>query len=383
MLKYFLFLVSLFSIFPSKYISLSHKDFDLDIENICFYLNHNDDYDKNTYVKPCEANYYCRTFNKDGQTIGTCEKYTPVVKRFNEDCTSTLDCDTGLICENTKCTTTINGSPYLVNNLYYCSNSLIPIDNSGYICLSTEEEMNGYCYILKEQSGTTTTKRAFPEYFKICGKQDVEKIANTQIYEVKSTTSNYIGSIADNNFVEDIRACKSGYALLFYGDKSINVPEGESVYNMFKKCVTINEVEKYNSNCYINYTIGENTNSYIYNLKLITGSINSLPDECEFIMTKIKLFKEYLEIMEKMKEECENVRFYSEPFTCGNDELRKLWYYYNNVENYLMYKNEEDILNYLIQVEYPLYGFETNNSKNKDSYLYLNINYFILLLFIF
>ena len=48
--------------------------------------------------------------------------------------------------------------------------------------------------------------------------------------------------------------------------------------------------------------------------------------------------------MNEIKEEiCENVRFYDEPFSCGNDTLRKLWYYYNNVDNYLLYKNDEDI----------------------------------------
>ena len=87
--------------------------------------------------------------------------------------------------------------------------------------------------------------------------------------------------------------------------------------------------------------------------------------------------------MNEIKDTCTTVNFYDEPFTCGNDELRKLWYFYNNIDMYLLYKNDEDIINYLVQKTYPLYGVETND-KNSDENndLYLNIKYFIFLLFL-
>ena len=28
--------------------------------------------------------------------------------------------------------------------------------------------------------------------------------------------------------------------------------------------------------------------------------------------------------------ECSNIKYYDEPYTCKNDELRKLYYFYNN-----------------------------------------------------
>ena len=61
-------------------------------------------------------------------------------------------------------------------------------------------------------------------------------------------------------------------------------------------------------------------------------------------MTKINLFKEYTTNMYEIKESiCENVRFCDEPFTYGNDTLRKLWYYSNNVDKYLLQKNDVNI----------------------------------------
>ena len=142
--------------------------------------------------------------------------------------------------------------------------------------------------------------------------------------------------------MEDPRACKSGYALNFYGDKNITQPTDDTSGNMFKMCVTVNEVQKDNSNCYIKYSIGEKTN--IYNTAKIPDNIIDT-NECEFIMTKIELFKEYTTKMNEIKDTCTTVNFYDEPFTCGNDELRKLWYFYNHIEMYLLYKNDEDIIN--------------------------------------
>ena len=254
----------------------------------------------------------------------------------------------------------------------------------------TEQSINGDCYNVEEDEyGFYEQKRAFPEYFKICGRKFLRKSNITGKYEVKRISSNYIGSVEDGNFVEDMRACKSGYALYFYGNGEIIAPEGEPTGNMFLMCVTINEVESHNNDCYINYTI---TNSYsyynpytlIYNVRRITGSSNSLPDNCQFIMTKIKLFKDYLNRMEELKDDCLEASYLSEPFTCGIDELRKLWYYYNHIENYLMYKNDEDVINYLIQANYPLYGINSKLTyKDLNNRLFLNLNYYIFLLLVF
>ena len=390
MLAYIIIFLCVFSFSNLRYISLSRKEIDTDIDDICYFLDEKDlesDEDDIEYVKPCEPGYYCHIFESDGQVIGTCEKYSEVIKKLNDECSSDYDCDSNLVCTKDKCIVENSTISYSKNDLadsktyYYCPNYLIPIynnDDSDYKCEPRENYKNmvDMCNDIEEDG---TQIKAFPDYFKICANQTIIK-SGTNPYQLKNTSANYIGSIEDGVFVEDPRACKSGYALNFYGDKNITQPTDDTSGNMFLMCVTVNEVQKDNSNCYIKYSIGEKTN--IYNTaKIQNNNINS--NECEFIMTKIELFKEYTTKMNEIKDTCTTVNFYDEPFTCGNDELRKLWYFYNNIDMYLLYKNDEDIINYLVQKTYPLYGVETND-KNSDENndLYLNIKYFIFLLFL-
>ena len=401
MFKTFTIFISLFSFSFVKYISMGQKEEDIDIDDICYYkdpkdlMNNDDDIE---YVKPCETNYYCRQISGT-ISVGTCEKYSQVIKKLDEDCNSNYECEQNLVCDKAKCIIQNNTASYHQvdlairssnNDYYYCPSYSIPIkiSSSSYECKKSEEEkMNEMCLITLESG---TQKEAFPDYFKVCGKQAI--IKENGKYNLKNTTANYIGSIPNGNFVDDIRACESGFALLFYGDGNTTMPDTtqETADNMFKMCVEVNEAREYQEpsgsvSCYINYTLGEK--SYIYNTRKVhqdaLSIYSGLFDKCQFIMTKINLFKEYTTAMNEIKEEiCENVRFYDEPFTCGNDKLRKLWYYYNNVEEYLLYKNDEDISKYLIQNAYPLYGFEVNETDNKDSSIYLNIKYFIVLLFL-
>ena len=391
MLTNFLIIISLFSSFQFKYVGLTHKDLDLDIDNICYYYDGQNN-DLNIYVKPCEPSYYCRKFTSDQLTIGTCEKYTSVLKKLNDYCTNDYDCDNGLICDYNLCVVQNNTSAYYVNGNYYCSNGLIPIYQSDYTCLPRSDQgSNEDCYSVEETYYGYKTKKIFPGYFKICGQSYLRRNDITSKYEIRRISSDYIGSVDDGNFVEDIRACRSGYALMFYGNGEFIPPEGELTNNMFQMCVTINEVEKINSYCYINYTLNHSYSyygqknymkNYIYNTRKIGGSSNLLQDDCEFIMTKIKLFKDYLNKMEELKEYCIEASYISEPFTCGNDELRKLWFYYNHIKYYLMYRNDEDVINYLIQVEYPLYGFKSTYQTLEYGF-FLNINYFVFILILF
>ena len=47
-----------------------------------------------------------------------------------------------------------------------------------------------------------------------------------------------------------------------------------------------------------------------------------------------------------------------------------------------MYRNDEDVINYLIQVEYPLYGFKSTYQTLEYGF-FLNINYFVFILILF
>ena len=147
-----------------------------------------------------------------------------------------------------------------IDNYYYCSNNLIPIDinnDFNYICKSSEEQkMNRKCLKVETVDGSIITKKVFPDYFKVCWEESIVKDEGSNTYSIKNTKYNYIGSVADGKFVYDVRACQSCFALYFYEDKKTTLSDGESSTNIFKMCVTVNEVEKYGSNCFINNTIG-------------------------------------------------------------------------------------------------------------------------------
>ena len=105
MFKYFLIFICLFSIYLFKYASLSLKELESDIDNICYYLdqvdlnNHEDDIE---YVKPCERNNYCRKINSNEHIIGTCENYSSLIKRLGANCKEDYECDNGLVCSDKK-----------------------------------------------------------------------------------------------------------------------------------------------------------------------------------------------------------------------------------------------------------------------------------------
>ena len=69
-----------------------------------------------------------------------------------------------------------------------------------------------------------------------------------------------------------------------------------------------------------------------------------------------------------------------EPFTCGKDELRDLWAYYNAPEYYLLYKNEQSIYEYLIQSYYP--DYTPQYSEPVDFSGYLSIKYISLIILV-
>ena len=372
--KYILVFLFLFSSTHLTYISMSQKEFNLDVDDMCYYYESESN---NKYVKPCEKDFYCKINNG----IGICQKYSDIVKKLNEPCSSSLECDLNLECSSSKCIVQNEQNAYSIIDdvsgeaYYYCPDNLIPIYDSvnNYNC-EESTEMKNNCFL-----NEGTEKRAFPDYFKVCGIQTIEKNQESGTYINKKTITSYIGSVEDGNFVEDERACKHGFALYFYGDKKTDTPENENPTNLFKRCVLVNEVD---DNCNIKYTL--DSKQYIYNTRKILSIFNTNNNifDCSFLTTKLELFQQYVEKMGELKEECEKVKYYDEPFTCGNDELRKLWFFYNKPDIYLQYKNEEDIVNYLLQDSYHLYGFgeNTTSSNSTDSSFYLSNKYYILIL---
>ena len=94
-------------------------------------------------------------------------------------------------------------------------------------------------------------------------------------------------------------------------------------------------------------------------------------------MTKLEMFKRY---KDRLKEKLDNCTFkdnYNELKTCNDYILRKWYHFYENPEDYLLYYDDEEddneIAKFLIQQHHNLYQFSG----------FLNIKYFIPLLFLF
>lgn len=266
---------------------MSQKEFNLDVDDMCYYLESD-----NEYVKSCEKEFYCnkRSFSN---TIGICQKTSDIIKKLGDDCTFSSQCDSGLECINKKCFVQNSTEAYTKTDLvsgeeyFYCPYYLIPlyISDLEYKCEQIEQKMKDKCYILDG----TTPKKAFPDYFKVCGEQEVEETSKgSGIYHIKSISTSYIGSVEDGKFVADDKACQHGFALYFYGNKETEKPTNEDSENKFKMCVTVNEVD---DKCNIKYSIGEKND--IYNARKM--GINN----CNLLITKLDLFQQYLKKNER------------------------------------------------------------------------------------
>lgn len=369
MLKLKLVFICLFSSGFFIYLPFNYIPYDLNIDYLCYFDNSNNI----IYVKPCEKGQYCLKFQKNNDTIGTCQNITKdLVSGLNEDCDENSLCDKGLICDSNKCNFNNDKSVYEVVDsadktiYYYCQEGKIPIlSGSNYECLSPNNDQKGKCYDLN--SG----KKIFPEYTKVCG-----KIELSDSKDINNIFTSDIGELNVNEIVKDERACKSGYALYLSSDNQ---------NKMLKQCVNFIESKKLGNGCVIKYSL-EDGKEKIYNSNDISQSYqnDTLFTECEFLETKIQFFKNYLkEMTNERKVACKNDTYYNEPYTCGIDEIRKIWYFYNHPDEFIFYKNEEDVINFLLQQAYPSYGNNNNNNLENNSNefsTFLNIKYFISLL---
>ncbi len=94
--------------------------------------------------------------------------------------------------------------------------------------------------------------------------------------EAEEIKTAYVGTVNDGDFVFDEKACKSGYALYFYGDGNLNEPyTGYNYRNyMYKRCVTLQDIDEYSSNyCKIKYSIGGNGDIKTYDMNKLSGKM--------------------------------------------------------------------------------------------------------------
>ena len=349
------FLITLFSYsFLEIYFPLIKKEIDLNIDNLCYYT---DDGVK-AYVKACDKGYYCPQRTIANHKIGICLEYNPGFKKYKEECSKDSECDVDLKCIDKLCIVKEGEKPYIYTDkasekdYFYCSDGANSNDSGGQTCQKSDKHE---CF-----KKTLGNKFYSSEYLKVCGKFNDDKT-------IVSTSD--IGELEDGSFVADALACKSGFTLYF---------------DNHQRCVTIKGVEKYDTKCLIRYTIGNEEEEFIYYPNEPSYSNNKFKQyfDCNVIMTEIELFQDYLSKFNKLKAHCEEKKFYNEPFTCENDELRKIWYYYNHPEDYLSYKDDEEILDYLVAEAYPTpkSKLEEEEKNKKNSSGFLVKNYFLLLL---
>jgi len=336
-------------------------------------------------VKPCSQNYVCKNVEGNYHELSVCQQYFTTTKRLEDTCTADLECGSPLKCisnSNSKtCSIEENGTPYSVNDrvaasltYYYCPNSLIPITEANsetYTCKNANANAD-YCS-LYNNAKTEVTKR-HPDFGKICGEKTIVEYVSgsgsgSGLYKF-NINMNLIGEVDVAKYVETKEACKSGFAVDLYEGAKLTPTSGRP---KILTCVNPKGFEVDSSgNCKnVKFTLSDNDNTE-YSI-----SISDMSISCKNIMTKLDLFRQY---KEKMGDGCtRNKEYFDEPFTCGNNELRELWYFYYHPDEYLLYKNEQAIKEYLLQKVYPSYKV-TYTEPQQDASSYLSLKFISLLI---
>lgn len=385
MLKEILLALSLISLSSSVTYSPWHlRNFDYSVSDICSYSD-----GTFQYVKPCQANFMCQTVGGDSHSIKTCRQVYKTVKIYGEVCSGNIECDSGLECEGSICINTNDGDVYEIkdrisnDNVYYCNTNRKPSVSSGsVVCTQNTDsiftDMDGFCY----KSGTDgSNPRTIPPAFnKVCGENSLVKYSSTNDYYISQTSMNSIGSLADGTYVSDERACQSGFALYLYRNKNLVKPATTEDQKMYLVCVTLKEIASDNEGKRVfKYSIGDT--DYVYDVTKLPlraeGGTYNYPTDSH-LMTKLEIFKEFVNKAKGVTCQ-ENKGYDNEQFTCKNDELRRLWYFYHNPGNYLLYKNQDAIVDYLIEQKYPEYSPRYAEPQQEAS-SYLSVKFISLLI---
>ena len=354
MSKIIIFFFYLISISLCGYLPLKkHNGFD---DNVCGYL-----YGNINYVKTCkDKGKYCKYI---GDSTSICEDIPTAIalKTLDESCNSRFECEKGLFCYSGKCLKSSNSA------INCGTNSEAHRTENGWVCkTSTIAE---YCYY-RDNSAYSFGFSMSPDYSKVCGEINFETSSlgsnlGTK-YEILTIKSAYIGTVPDGKFVQDVKACKSGYALPFYPDSTLIDPslDTSNANKMYLKCVNINDIDykgyhncifKYDSDklydaSKVDYDLIEPRSISISGRDFINNNYND--EFCyENLMTKLEMFSKYIGVFTEAKQkECEKKENYNEPETCNDNEIRKWFYYYNNPEHYNLYYDEKgnDVANYRV-----------------------------------
>ena len=410
MYKYILICFCLFTLSLSFYRPLSKLNINSS-SDICYFKDITADSAifNLEFVKGCANNKKCiRVDYSDSNVMSICQNSQSLSKASCSACDNDFECQSPAECTGNKCVSSGDDcSASGTGTTTGCASDKIKNYYNG-DCESEREQKKAYCFTY-DSTGHKNGDYQEDTSAKICGKLNVKKNNGDNNYYKEYSQWVYYGSVPDGEFVEDKEACQSGYALYFYGDKTLSNPlESSTTHQMFLLCVTVLDIEftlttasgQQSSCTRIKYKIGNNGKELIYDLSNLDDIAGISVDNCYYsLMTELELFKNSIEEYNKVKEQCSALQFQNN--ACGKDELMKWWYLYNNPRDYLLYKDQTEVLDYLIQSRFSSYTPETGKAPETtpvtqpaektedesttetetDSSRFLNIKYFIFLLF--
>ena len=374
MKKYIIVFVNLFtfcllSTITYRPMTKRTKDFG---EDVCYYKDVSDSSNL-VYVKPCEEGKRCVDLQISDYDIHTCVAYDGTYNNKDSQCVTKDNVDynsnddnyaNGIDCTKYSCFEDICGKKPSGS----CSENQVMDELDSNKCVEEKE-------ICKEfDSNGIPTKSYTPGLKKKCVRLVLQTNDNGKTYSDKTIYSNAIASIDDGEFIKEdnnireniLTYCKSGYALYFYGNKNLNNPnpDDHNKHDMYLRCVT---VKGRDSNGVIKYVIGDGGENYYDPDKLpyktSTGlSRYTLYYDDEFLMTRIEMFENFVK----------NIN--------DENESAKWLYFYKNPEEYLLYKDEPQIIEYLIKEEDGNIKYKVKHTASKESSNLLNIKYMISLL---
>jgi len=357
-------------------------------DDICYYREYDDKLKYIIYyVKPCEMGKYCQ-FETQHQMFGYCvdiQINPSSLSKWKESCETTVDCQSGLTCDNSKCVDTST-----------CTNEFFQKDLTQFQCLTTNEKIDDkYCkkyeYGYDSNNNIDWTKTItyygnHPGLPNECGLIHYKPLnykgydSGNLVDDVKYIEENRewctIGSVPDGEFVVNEKYCYSGFTLNFYPNKLYENPSKIDTSLPDKKlCVTPISVDNKNKlaggSCIITYKISDGTPKQ-YNLGKVSGATCSYKTIIESERHR-EFADAFKEANEEDKQNCSDIDY--NIYHCKNSKLIKLWYFKNHIEDYLFFKDRDQlkkVLDFKIQRKYPTYAFTK----------YLNTSSLLLLLFL-
>lgn len=339
-------------------------------EEICRFTDIKDNHYVN-YVKPCQEGKICKsisttlTGSSSSNYLYACKTLDDVYDNSEQTCETTdnnFNLGNGIDCTGKSCRDNICGGKY-------CPEGQVrDLTKSSFTCVNDD----GICIEHKSYSDSTLTINHDAGKNKKCVEIELEANSQGKRYMPMRTRSNYIASVEDGKYIEYIyymNYCKSGFALYFYGNNKLAIPDkdDQTSEDIYARCVTILGRD---SNGIIKYTINNGDPHYYDDSKLPSGY--SLGFNNENLMLKLELFNDYKKRMDELGCRATGCK--------DDDELKKLIYFYYHPEEYLLYKDEPQVVEYLIKENGNAYSYKVQHTSSTESSNLLNIKYFIAFL---